>query len=292
MRLSSFLFFALTVLAIISTSYAQSNTDINRQDISGALSGMENALSTLGDDISPEDEYYIGRAVGASILQKYRPYTGNRALSAYLNRICGALALHAPGVFNGYHVMILDSQEINAFATSGGHIFVTLGLAEAAVSEDMLAAIIAHEMAHIRLRHGIEVIRDKRLAQELRRVAKRAGDMAVREAVLEARGRLFIDSVREIVDTMVVSGFSQQQEFEADSLAVSLLASAGYEPSSLIDTLRALEKTQRSRPGGIGKTHPPPALRISNVERTIRNYPVRDTRSFRAARFNAAVLYR
>jgi predicted Zn-dependent protease len=257
-------------------------------DINDSFSEMDRALSALENDISPEDEYYIGRAVGAYILERYRPYTGNEDLSAYLNKICCALALHADGApFNGYHVMILDSPEINAFATSGGHIFISLALVEAVASEDMLAAVIAHEIAHIQLRHGIEMIGDNRLTRELRELADRAGEIAGRKAGLEAQKLFFLDAVKEIADTMTINGFSQQQEFEADSLAVFLLASAGYEPSSLIDMLSVLERTRRGYSGGILKTHPPARLRISNVEKALGNYSVHDTRSYRVSRFNA-----
>jgi predicted Zn-dependent protease len=260
-----------------------------RQGINDPFSEMDRALSALENDISPEDEYYMGRAVGANILELYRPYAGNHDLSVYLNLICRSLALHAagPAPFNGYHVMILDSPEPNAFATPGGHIFISLGLVEAAASEDMLAAVIAHEMAHIQLKHGIEMIRDNRLIRDLRELADRSGEIAFRNAGLEVRRLFFVDAVKEIVDAMTINGFSQQQEFEADSLAVSLLASAGYEPSSLMDILYVLEKIPAGRSGGILKTHPPALLRISNVERALRKYPVHDTRSFRSARFNA-----
>jgi predicted Zn-dependent protease len=263
---------------------------IMSQDIYDPFSEMDRALSALENDISPEDEYYIGRAVGAHILERYnRPYIRNKDLSVYLNKICRALALHADGAapFNGYHVMILDSPEINAFATSGGHIFISLGLVKAAASEDMLAAVIAHEIAHIQLRHGIEMIRDNRLSRELQELADRAGEIAGQKAGIEARELFFVDAAKKIVDTMMINGFSQQQEFEADSLAVFLLASAGYEPSSLIDMLYVLERIGSGYSGGIFKTHPPARLRISNVERAVRDYSVRDTRSFRVTRFNA-----
>src|SRR5215469_12178386 len=60
--------------------------------------------------------------------------------------------------FNGFYVMILDTMQFNAFASPGGHIFLTRGLVEATTSEDMLAALIAHEMAHIQLKHGLNLI--------------------------------------------------------------------------------------------------------------------------------------
>jgi predicted Zn-dependent protease len=63
--------------------------------------------------------------------------------------------------------MILDTREVNALTTSGGHIFVTRGFIALADSEDTLAAILAHEIAHIQLEHGVELINRMSLTWEL-----------------------------------------------------------------------------------------------------------------------------
>jgi predicted Zn-dependent protease len=257
------------------------------QDVMNAFSQMDQALVQDAEEISPIDEYYLGRAVSANILETYMPYIYDPALTEYLNTICRALVLNSPKplIYNGYHLMLLDSPEINAFATSGGHIFLTRGLIDAANSEDALAAVIAHEIAHIQLRHGIVLVEDFRLSQELTSAADRASSIASRGASLEERKLLFTQSVRELVNTMVINGYSQAQEFEADTMALSLLAAAGYTPASLIEVLQVLEIRQRTQPGGFNKTHPSPALRIANVEKSLFKYPVPDTRSFRRVRF-------
>jgi predicted Zn-dependent protease len=100
---------------------------------------------------------------------------------------------------------------------------------------------------------------------------------------------IFDESVNEIVSTLINNGYSREQEFEADARALSLMASAGYLPASLIDMLRALERNQPKSPGGFNKTHPAPAQRINNAGKNVKNYPVQDTRSFRRQRFTAAV---
>jgi predicted Zn-dependent protease len=241
--------------------------------------------SAAEGDMSPEDEYYLGRAVAANILRKYRPYLKNPGLTEYLNKIGRVLTLNAetPLLFNGYHVIILDSPEFNAFATSGGHIFITRGLIDAADSEDALAAVIAHEIAHIHLRHGLQLINDTRLLRDLSENANQARQRASKNNKYQS----FYDSVSKMTDNMIINGYSQPQEFEADNLALSLLAKAGYTPASLIDMLRILEVRQRNIPGGFNKTHPSPRDRITNARLTVGNYPVPDTRAFRISRFQA-----
>ncbi|MDR1239965.1 MAG: M48 family metalloprotease [Treponema sp.] len=257
------------------------------QNTADAVSKSSDAIGRAVEEISPEQEYYIGRAVAANILSRYKIWNGSPALTAYLNRICAAITINSPKpeIYNGYHVAILDSTEINAFATSGGHIFVTRGLIACTASEDSLASVIAHEIAHIQLQHSTRAIRTSRITQAVLVTGGSAADLAASGTSLSELTDIFNESVGQIVETMINNGYSQTQEFAADNLALSLLASAGYEPSSLITMLRALEKNQSGQRGGFSKTHPTPARRISNAELSAGRYSVADTQSYRQARY-------
>jgi predicted Zn-dependent protease len=192
-----------------------------------------------------------------------------------------------PDIYNGYHVAVLDTDEINAFATPGGHIFVTRGLIACAANEDALAAAIAHEVAHIQLQHALTSIRNARYIN-----AAISGTLA---AIGEVAGgsiseltSIMSESVNEIVTTMVVKGFSKKDEFEADATALSLLAAAGYQPSGLLQMLEVLkQKLGNDKSKGFGKTHPSPAERIAAVNRNIGKYRVTDTSSYRTSRYRA-----
>jgi predicted Zn-dependent protease len=164
-----------------------------------------------------------------------------------------------PALYNGCHVQILDSPELNAFATSGGHIFLCRGLIEALDSEDALAAVIAHELAHIQLKHSIADITTVKQTTE----SIPDGASNTDGGSLWNRESLFDQSVWEIANSMLINGFSQSQEFAADAYALSLLASACYMPSSMIDVLRVLEKD--FSPAGFNSTHPPAAIRIPAI---------------------------
>jgi len=240
------------------------------------------------EEITPEQEYYIGRAVGANILSSYKLYN-SPALVLYVNKICNTLVINSPRpeIFNGYRVNILDSDEINAFATSGGHIFLTRGLISNSSSEDTLAAVVAHEIAHIQLQHGLKAIKNSRITQALVLTGATAASAAAGSYNLAEMTSVFTESINEIITTMVVNGYSQSQEYDADATAQLLLSLAGYEPSSLLEMLRVLEKNQSAHPGGFNKTHPTPTQRIANAQKTVGNYSVEDTREFRAARFQA-----
>jgi predicted Zn-dependent protease len=203
------------------------------------------------------DEYFLGRAVGAIVINS-----------------------PIPDLYNGYHLQILDSPELNAFATPGGHIFLCRGLVEALDSEDALAAVIAHEIAHIQLKHSVEIITTITRTSELSAPDHPANADG---GSLWNRESLFDESVWEIANAMLTNGFSQSQEFAADIYALSLLAAAGYNPSSLVDVLWVLESD--FSPAGFNRTHPPAAIRIANIQAPLRTYHIQDTRSFRAARY-------
>jgi predicted Zn-dependent protease len=264
------------------------NLGVIDQNTANAITQSSEAIGKAVEEITPEQEYYIGRAVGANILSSYKIYGAKPALTAYLNKICGAIVINSPkpDIYNGYHVNILDSSEINAFATSGGHIFVTRGLVDSAGSEDALAGVIAHEIAHIQLQHSIKAITNSRINQALMITGISAVGVAADMDVKELTD-VFNQSVGEIVNTLLNKGYSRDQEYDADNTALSLLTAAGYSPSGLIDMLRQLEKTQDSHAGGFNNTHPSPAERLKSAEKSAANYQTPDTRSFRQARYRA-----
>jgi predicted Zn-dependent protease len=256
-----------------------------------ALSVMEDAIAESGDWISPEEAYYIGRAAAAQILEIYGSYVWNPGLTLYLNKICLSLAVNSPQpwLYNGYYAAILDSPEINAFATPGGHILVTLGLINKARSEDDLAAVIAHELAHIQLNHGVEFLEEILLAGELTAVGADAAEKAYRAAALESRLRLFSDSVVRLVNELVQNGYSQAQEFQADRYALAPMASAGYEPSALADLLRTLDGNRPAGFSGYNSTHPSSGERLGNLAGELGKYPSRNSRLYRQGRFDAVM---
>jgi len=242
--------------------------------------------TTADDGFSSLDSYYLGRAVAANILSTYKLYN-NTELIQYANRICQALVINSdyPAPYNGYFVMILDSNEFNAFATPGGHIFITKRLASSASSEDMLAAVIAHELAHIVLNHGVNIINETKVENELSAVADWAADVAAKQSPEAARAATFRNSITRNVDILMRSGYSQRQEFEADLEAVVMLAKAGYDPNALKEVLKVLQSARGSSSGGFYSTHPSPEQRIANIE--VLKTPKNDTLRYRAQRFRS-----
>ncbi|MDR0642294.1 MAG: M48 family metalloprotease [Treponema sp.] len=251
-----------------------------------AISKSSEAIGKAAEEITPEQEYYIGRAVAANILDRYAIWNSRPALTKYLNEICKTIVINSPRpeIYSGYHVAILDSDEINAFASSGGHILVTRGLIACADSEDALAAVIAHEIGHIQLQHSIKAIKNSRITNALLVTGTSAAG-ALGNADVKELANIMDESVNEIITTLIDKGYSRDQEFDADTAALALLATAGYEPSSLVTMLQLLERNEGRRAGGLTKTHPSPAQRITNVNKSLPKFKVPDTRVYRTERY-------
>jgi len=250
---------------------------------------MDQAFRSSPAEMTLEDEYFLGRAVAAEILKVYRPYTADPALKTYLNKICLSITVNSlrPSLFNGYHVEILDTDEICAFASPGGHIFISRGLIALTPSEDALAAVIAHELAHIQLRHVAAILAQERTVQDLSAAAERAATIASRHLTAQERAAIFQVSLTASINTLFRNGYSQNQEFEADRMARLLLISAGYDPAALGELLQILN--QKHQPGNMNTTHPSPAMRITNLGNlpaNVREGTGRETLPARGPRFN------
>ena len=98
-------------------------------DQAASINKAGKAVSKTFDDITPEQEYYIGRTVAATCLSRYKAQDDAR-LNAYLNLLGQTLSRFSsrPETFGGYHFLLLRSNDINAFAAPGGLILVTRGL--------------------------------------------------------------------------------------------------------------------------------------------------------------------
>ena len=102
-------------------------------------------------DVKAEIEF--GRGVAARILARYPPYNDPK-LTRYVNLVGGGLAALSGRPELHYHFAILNTDDINAYSTPGGYVFVTLGALKLMHDESELAGVMAHETAHVALRHG------------------------------------------------------------------------------------------------------------------------------------------
>jgi beta-barrel assembly-enhancing protease len=233
-----------------------------------SINKISNTLVKSMEDITPEQEYYIGRTVSATILSRYKPYNNSKT-QTYINQIGYQLSNHSevPYTYGGYHFQILDSDEINAFAAPGGFIFLTRGILQCAGSEDAVAAIIAHEISHITNRHGLQTIKSSRWS-EMGSVLTIEASKHYSNKNIAKLVTTFEGSINDIVNSMVVNGYSREYEMQADKTALTILEKSGYNPSAMTEMLQLMK--QKIKPGqtGFASTHPSPSDRIEELEKT------------------------
>ncbi|MBQ9539308.1 MAG: M48 family metallopeptidase [Treponema sp.] len=278
---------ALCVQSVVYSDGLDVLRRVNGDTIIKAGKGIEAAstsIANITEEITPEQQYYIGRAVAGTVLEKYKLYQ-NKEATAYANKICAAItqASDMPQLYKGYYVGILDSSEANAISTPGGHILITRGLLECARDEDALAAVIAHEIAHIQLGHSVKAIKSNRATSEFVK-AVQSGSSGNDALLLDG----FKDCVNDVVDQVVTSGYSKSQEFQADKKALSLMSDAGYDPAAMQDMLNLLKLTESEQAGGFSKTHPSAESRIKNIKGDLKKYKKDYNRKVRQARFAKA----
>jgi predicted Zn-dependent protease len=225
------------------------------------------AISRSVESFTPEQEYFIGRSVGAVVLSKYTAYA-NTPVNQYINMLGQTLAKSSdlPEVFGGYHFLVLESDDINAFATPGGHIFITRGLIRCCRTEDALAAVLAHEIGHVQLRHGMQAIEKARVTEALAVLAQEGLKTYGSREVAQLT-QAFSGAISDIASNMINNGYSRSFEYQADQAALVILQRIGYNPSGLIDMLAGME--QKLKPGGLdfAKTHPAPRDRIAEIQK-------------------------
>lgn len=289
---------ALPLLGCLSACKTTDLTDIgvsagvlDRQQAESLRRTVEGVARTF-EDITPEQEYYLGRSVGATVLSRYPPYE-QTAAEQYLNLLGTSLAQVSdrPETFGGYHFLLLASDEINAFAAPGGFIFISRGLLACCPHEAALAAVLAHEISHVQHRHGLQAIKRSRLASAIGILAME-GTKNFSGADLANLVRAFEDSITDITSTLINNGYSRALERQADQAAITILARRGYEPGALLEMLEEMQRRLPVDGPGFARTHPSPASRIEEIQSRLQEYRRPEPpapRGQRFARFMALV---
>ena len=236
----------------------------------GGVSDMQTQMLTR---FSPEQEATLGRAAAAEILGRYG-LDPNETHQEYV-RLIGAsiveLSSRLTGMYDGYHFAVLDSDEPNGWSAPGGFVFITRGALLRAQTEDEVAGILAHELAHISLKHAESIIIRGResglLAGAMMRIGAAAAN-AANSGVNRGLTDLLGDSARTYVGELVRTGYGRDAELEADREGTLILYDVGYDASSIQDYLKA----GPNRSEGTWSQHPPAALRIRSLEPVVKAY--------------------
>ena len=217
---------------------------------------------------STDKEVNMGRKIARQV-KKEMPVVQDeevqarvRAIGQKLAAVCGRQELL-------YEFTVIEDKEVNAFSLPGGFIFVNTGLVDAVDSDDELAAVIGHEIAHVAARHSIKRY-ESSLGQQLLQIASIA---AARKGGVPVGGM-------QVAAQAARLAYARQDELEADQLAVGYLKAAGYDPKAILSFLDKLHDIHRNKdelqylPRGFTRpqyamTHPYVADRIRAVKEAL-----------------------
>jgi predicted Zn-dependent protease len=166
-----------------------------------------------------------------------------------------------------YDVTLIQTNVVNAMAAPGGKIMVYEGLWDPqkglARDDDEIAAVIAHEIAHVNCRHSTEALTKVMFANGVALV----GVVATANTKYEKWGQYGAAAGLFVYNGMWMTRYSRADENEADSVGLMYMAKAGYDPRA---ALRIWERAAQKRAGAdpassIFSTHPPDAARLQNL---------------------------
>ncbi len=220
---------------------------------------------------SPAQDIQLGKEAAAEI-EKQVAVVDNPQLVDYVNRIGKKLIAQPEAGQYPYTFKVVYDKSINAFALPGGPSYVHTGLILAADNEAQIAGVVAHEVAHVALRHGTAQVTK---AQALQLLAGLGG------AMLGGGGGILGQLAQMgagLGANSLLLKFSRNAESDADLLGARMMAKAGYDPIEMAKFFEKLEAQEQSSGRSIPQflsDHPNPGNRVKAVSAEVRLMPAR-----------------
>jgi predicted Zn-dependent protease len=258
--------FTLTAVSAFAQSEDKSKQKPLDDKNNPALIGKRDINKGQLQFYSLEREAAIGRQLAAEV-DRSSSIINDPVISEYVNRIAQNLVLHSDSKVP-FTIKVIDSDDVNAFALPGGYLYVNRGLLEAADNEAEVAGVIAHEIAHVAARHGVE----QASKGELLNYA------SIPLIFMGGWGGYIVQQVAGLAVPLTFLKFSRGAEKEADRLGAQYMWASGYDPNALITFFEKLQAKDKKKPGTLAKvfsSHPMTGDRITEVRELIARFPDR-----------------
>lgn len=228
------------------------------------MSGVASAQTSIKPGwnlFSPQDDVQIGQQSAVQAEQQL-PILNDNQVQAYVNRIGQRLAQNAGGPQFQYQFRVVNASDINAFALPGGYVYVNRGVLDQARNEGEVAGVLAHEIAHVALRHGTH--------QASKAYAAQAG-LSILGGILGGRvgggAAQVINAVGGLGLNALFLKYSRDLESQADIRGSQILTASGYSPQDMINFFHTLESVDTARKTNWMSDHPAPPDRIARITR-------------------------
>ena len=216
---------------------------------------------------SLEKEMKLGRQMAAEIDSKAK-FVTDPVVTEYVNRVGQNIVLRSDAAIP-FTIKIIDSPDVNAFALPGGFLYVNSGLILAAENEAEIAGVMAHEVAHVTARHGVEQASKGTLLQYL----------SIPLIFVGGPVGVIVQNAANLLVPMTFLKFSRGAEEEADRLGLQYMWAAGYDPTAMLSFFEKLKAKEKKEPGTLAKvfsSHPTTGNRIVKARSLLERFPDRD----------------
>jgi predicted Zn-dependent protease len=216
---------------------------------------------------SKQQDIELGREA-ASEVRKQIDVVDNNALQNYVT-VLGQRIARLPEANNfPYSFTLVNDKSINAFALPGGSVFLNTGVILAAEDEAQVTGVLAHEVAHVALRHGTNQVSKANIAQLPAVLASTAiGEGSLTAQLAQLGIGLGLNSL--------LLKYSRDAESQADALGARMMAKLGYNPIEMARFFENLQAEGGSRAPQFLSSHPNPGNRVKAVEAEIQYLPQR-----------------
>lgn len=208
-------------------------------------------------NVSSKQEFELGQQMNQQILSSQVRLSRNSEINRYVENIGQRLVPFTDRPNLKYTFQVVDEDGINAFATTGGFVYIHEGLIKAADNEAELASVIAHEIGHIGGKHLLSQMRQQAIASGL---ATAAG--VDRNQIVGLGVNLALNLPR-----------SRQDEYDADRRGLRTLSRAGYAQSAMVSFMQKLQKNSRGSTPAFLSTHPGAGERVVALRKLIASQP-------------------
>lgn len=230
------------------------------------LAGCETVPQTGRSSLQLVPESQLASAAAAQFgqLKQETPISTDPTYNAMVRRVGERIAyVAAEDLPNAdwEFVVFDDDSQINAFAMPGGKVAVYTGIFKIAQTDDELAVVIGHEIAHVTARHGGERVSQQLLAAGWAlalQIGTRNMDAGERQLLMAAYGAG--------ATLGVLMPYSRYHESEADQIGLLYSARAGYDPRAAIDFWQKMEAQKSGAPPEFLSTHPSGETRIERLK--------------------------
>ncbi|MEJ2741993.1 MAG: M48 family metalloprotease [Gammaproteobacteria bacterium] len=243
--------------------------------VGAALQDLPNLGDSSSGVISPDQEYIAGRA-WLRVLRGQAPIISDPLLNDYVTHLTYHLASFSELNQRKLEVVIINDSSINAFAVPGGVMGINAGLLLNAESEDEMAAVIAHEIAHLSQRHFARNLERSR-RDKWKTVAALIASVALIASSSNSDTGLAALLTTQAASLQSQLSYSRQFEREADRFGMTTLAKAGKDPSAMPRFFERMHKATENyskAPPEFLLTHPVTESRISDSYNRIIQLPL------------------